>query len=166
MAIMGNLSLWLALLVSVYAAIAFALSARSQSRGLLNSARGGLVAVAGLVTVSVFILLYAIVTHNFQFEYVASYTGLNTSPLYLLSALWEGNSGSLLFWAWVLSVLSLIVLLRKWNKFPDLIPFAAMVLMLTQAFFLILLITKLSPFTQSSPVPSDGSGMNPLLLNI
>lgn len=152
MATLGSLSLWLALLTSVYTAFAFGLSAKSRSNGLRNSGRIGLIAIFCLLTVSVIILAWAIFTHNFQFEYVASETSINMSPLFLFSALWAGNAGSLLLWAWVLSLISVVVILRKWEKYSTLIPYGAMVLMITQFFFTFLLVFKLSPFNQLANV--------------
>ncbi len=80
---------------------------------LLESARNTLLAVCGLVSVSVAVLVYALLTHDFQIEYVAAYTSRDLSVSYLLSALWAGNDGSLLFWAWLLSVCAAVVVLQK-----------------------------------------------------
>ena len=98
MAEIGYISLFLALVASIYSAIAFVFGVRGKHPELVASARNSLVAVCGLVSISVARLMYALVSHDFQIEYVASSTSLDLSLPYLISALWAGNDGSLLFW--------------------------------------------------------------------
>ncbi|HEX7474375.1 MAG TPA: cytochrome c biogenesis protein CcsA, partial [Dehalococcoidales bacterium] len=162
---LGYGCLVLALAVSLYTAAAFWLEARGRQFPAIFRARTALFVAVGLVSVSVAVLLYAIFAHDFQFEYVASYTSLHTSALYLLSALWAGNSGSLLFWTWLLSIFSLLVVWRKQRQYPALLPYAASIMLAVQAFFLILLVAVINPFNAASPVPSDGIGLNPMLQN-
>ena len=104
MAELGYTSLFLAFFAAIYSAGGFILGAKRKSPALISSARNGLLAVSGLVTIATGTLLYAIFTHNFQIEYVANYTSRDMSPTYLFSALWAGNDGSLLFWAWLISI--------------------------------------------------------------
>ncbi len=165
MADVGYIALFLALLASIYSAIAFIFGMRGKRPALINSARNGLLAACGLVSVSVATLLYALLTHNFRIEYVASYTSRDLSPAYLISALWAGNDGSLLFWAWLLSVFAVVAILQRRVVGKELVPYAGSVIMLTQAFFLILLLFVANPFQTLSFVPADGMGLNPMLEN-
>jgi len=166
MANIAYAALVIALVTAVYSALAFFIGADGRSPRTAASARNALVAVAGLVCLAELILLYAIFAHDFQFEYVASYTSLNTSPVYLLSALWAGNSGSLLFWAWLLSIFSLIATRRNIDTRRDFMPYASVVLMVTEAFFLLLIVAVASPFNVLLNIPVDGLGLNPMLENI
>ena len=166
MGTLGYISIIIAFAAAIYSAISFSLVAKKPSAHLFQRAHNSLVFVAILVSVSVLVLSYGIFTHNFELEYVSSYTSLNTSPFFLLSALWAGNSGSLLFWAWLLSVFSLIVILTRRGKERELVPWAAVVLMVTEAFFLLLLVAVMNPFTQNLQIPADGSGLNPMLQNL
>jgi cytochrome c-type biogenesis protein CcmF len=138
MADIGYIALFIALLVSIYSAVAFILGKRGRHPALINSARNSLLAVFGLISISVGALVYSLVTHNFQIEYVASYTSSDLSLGYLLSALWAGNAGSLLFWAWLLSLFATVVVLQKRNTGKELVPYASSIVMITQGFFLIL----------------------------
>lgn len=165
MADIGYIALLLALAASIYAAIAFIFGARGKSLALTHSARNSLLAVCGLVTLSVAALVHALVTHNFQIEYVASYTNRELSLTYLITGLWAGNSGSLLFWAWLLSILAAVVVLQKRDKGKELVPYASTIIMATQVFFLILLLSVSNPFQKLSFIPADGRGLNPLLEN-
>ena len=127
MADIGYITLLLALGAAIYSVFVYILGIRKKHPALLQSARNGLIAVCGLLSVSVMVMLIAILTHNFQIEYVASYTSRDMSLSYLLSALWAGNDGSLLFWAWLLSVFALIVVLQKRDVGKELVPWAAAV---------------------------------------
>ncbi len=124
MADIGYVALVLALIAAVYSAIAFVFGVRGKHQALINSARNSLLAVCGLVSISVAALLYALVTHDFQIEYVASYTSRDLSLTYLLSSLWAGNDGSLLFWAWLLSLFAAVVVLQRRDIGKELVPYA------------------------------------------
>ena len=165
MADIGYIALLLALLTSIYSAIAFVFGVRREYSPLITSARNSLLATFGLISVSVLLLLYALVTHNFQIEYVASYTSRDMSLPYLISTLWAGNDGSLLFWAWLLSLFATVVILQKRDTNRELIPYTSLVMMVTEAFFLILLLLISNPFQKLPFIPADGYGLNPLLEN-
>jgi cytochrome c-type biogenesis protein CcmF len=165
MANLGYIFLVIALVAAVYTAINYFLKGKDLHFRFLAGAGISLWAVTSLVTISTAILLIAIFTHNFSFEYVTSYSSLHTSNLYLLSALWAGNSGSLLFWTWLLSIFTLLAVWRKQAKYPGLVPYAAGTLLLIQAFFLLLLVAVNNPFNTVSVIPADGLGLNPLLQN-
>ena len=176
MADIGYTALFLALAVSFYSVITYILGGRSRDPVLLASARNGLLAGCGLVSISVAVLIYALVTHNFQIEYVAAYSSRDLSISYLLSALWAGNDGSLLFWAWLLSIFATVTVLQRRNVGKELVPYAAAIIMFTQVFFLILLLFIANPFQKLSyavnpglfnyvQIYADGYGLNPLLKN-
>ncbi len=165
MADIGYIALLLALVAAIYSAIAFIFGARGRHPGVRDSARNGLLAVSGLVSISVAALIYALVTHDFRIEYVASYTSRDLSLTYLLSALWAGNDGSLLFWGWLLSLFATVVILQKRDIGKELMPYASSIIMVTQAFFLILLLFVSNPFHKLAFVPAEGMGLNPLLEN-
>ena len=165
MADVGYITLFLALVASIYSAIGYVFGERGRHLALTGSARNGLLAVFGLVSISVAALLYALVTHDFQIEYVAFHTSRDLSLPYLISALWAGNDGSLLFWGWLLSLFAAVVVLQKRVVGKELLPYAGSVIMATQAFFLILLLFISNPFHKLAFVPTEGMGLNPLLEN-
>ena len=109
MADIGYIALFLSLLVAVYSAAALAIGAWKKHPRFIESARNALLATCGLVTVSVGIMLYALITHQFQIEYVAKYTSTDMPLVYIISSLWAGSAGSLLFWAWLISIFATIV---------------------------------------------------------
>lgn len=164
MAEIGYISLVLAFFVSLYAIVAFAIGARQSRASLITGGRASVVLVFILVSISALVLEIALVTHHFQLEYVTSYTSRDLSLPYVVSSWWAGNAGSLLFWAWVLSLAAMIFVLKKRDD-RTLLPYASAIVMFAQAFFLVMLISAQNPFTKLDFIPADGQGLNPLLEN-
>ncbi len=165
MAEMGYIALLLALLVSAYSALASFLGARRGRDELWASGRNAAYASFALVSLAAAVLIFAIFNHDFRIEYVAAYTSRDMSPAYLLSAFWAGNEGSLLFWAWTLALLGSVVLLQNRRRHRQLLPYVSMVVMVTQAFFLLLMVFVSNPFDTLAFTPAAGRGMNPMLEN-
>ena len=165
MADIGYIALFLALVAAIYASVAFIFGAKKRQPALVDSARNSILAVCGLLSVSVAALLYALITHNFKIEYVASYTSSDLSLIYLLSTLWAGNDGSLLLWSWLLSIFAAVVVLQRRDVGKELVPYASSVIMAIQTFFLILLLSLSNPFHKLAFVPAEGMGLNPMLEN-
>ncbi|MBX6361241.1 MAG: heme lyase CcmF/NrfE family subunit, partial [Acidobacterium ailaaui] len=82
---------------------------------------------------------------------------------YKFAALWSGQEGSLLLWAWLLTGYGFV--LRTRHKVDvKLTAYASTILAGIQLFFLLLLNFAAPPFSLvSGPVPQDGFGLNPLL---
>ncbi len=188
MADLGYASLLLSLIIALYAVGAALYAARRQNPQVLASAKNAVFVVAALTTLAVGILEWALVTHQFRLEYVAMETSIAQPLLYNISALWGGQEGSLLFWAWLLSVFAAVVLIQNHNKNQEQIPFVIAGLGITQAFFLALMTIVTdpekagffiynpfnsqaaaalvgSPFRLLDFTPLDGNGLNPLLQN-
>ncbi|HEY8531084.1 MAG TPA: heme lyase CcmF/NrfE family subunit, partial [Limnochorda sp.] len=111
-------------------------------------------------------LVWALLTAQFGFRYVAGHTSLSLSPFYRVTALWSGQEGSLLFWLWILATYTALVARRTpWEARHLLVP-AAFTLSAVAAFFALLVSRVASPFTVLAPAPADGIGLNPLLQNI
>ncbi len=169
----GTAALLLALLLSIYATVASFLGARRSTKDITNSgqaliasSKNTVFVVFGVLTPAVAIMEYFLLTGQFQVEYVAHYASRTQAFIYNLSALWGGQEGSLLFWGWVLSMFAVIVLIQNRRKHQELIPYVISGLMVTEAFFLVLMTFVTSPFKMLDFVPADGQGLNPLLQNI
>lgn len=188
MADLGYASLLLSLVLSLYAAGAAVFAARRNRPQVFVSAKNAMFVTAALTTVAVGVLEWALITHQFRIEYVAVQTNLAQPLLYSVSALWGGQEGSLLFWAWLLAVFTAVVLIQNSDKNQDLLPYVVAGLGLSQAFFLALMTIVTDPATSGFIVfnplnpnsaaalvgnpfrmldftPFDGNGLNPLLQN-
>ncbi len=162
-AAVGNLTLVLGLAVSLYVIFAAIFSQLKARPEFLASAKHGVLVVAGLTTLAVSILEWALLTHQFRFEYVANHVSGNQPAFYTVSALWGGQEGSLLFWVWLLGLFSAAVLIQQAGQRKHLVPWVIAFMAFTQAFFFALLIFISGPFTLLPQTPADGIGLNPLL---
>jgi cytochrome c-type biogenesis protein CcmF len=165
MAEIGYISLVLAFVACLYSIAAYIFGSRTNRPRVIGSANKSVLAAAVLFTISAVILLIALINHQFQIEYVASYTSSDMTLPYLISALWAGSAGSLLFWGWIISLSAAVVVFRKRKQGQELVPYASMIVMAVQAFFLLLLIVAQSPFHKLDFLPAEGIGLNPLLEN-
>jgi cytochrome c-type biogenesis protein CcmF len=161
----GYVSLFLALVVAAYSAFLSFWGARKEKSELIASSENGAIIVCLLLTIASAALLYALVTRDFGVDYVARYTNRTLPFLYTLTAFYAGQEGSLLFWAWLLSVFSAIVIWQNKRKNRSLLPYVTFILMAITFFFLILLTVVTNPFSRLPTLPADGQGLNPLLQN-
>src|SRR5215467_15471934 len=95
------------LCVMVVAAYTFAVSLAAGANGrprTLQAARYGAYGTVALIAVAVLCLAYAFVSHDFRLRYVAHYSDRSMPLVYLLTALWGGQDGSLLWWMFLLSL--------------------------------------------------------------
>ena len=165
MTTVGHVALALVLAISIYTAIAYILGSRRESPKLAERAQKGVTAVAALVTLASAILIYLLLTRDFQVEYVYRYVSTYLPTIYVLSAFWAGQEGSLLLWLWLLTIFSALIARREEGWSQELKPYALAVLALCQAFFALLLVFASNPFATSVVIPPEGFGMNPLLEN-
>ena len=153
--------------VLVTAAFAFALSLLASKRPrFLPPARSAAFATCALVVFNLLLLAYAFVTHDFRIRYVARYSDRSMSTGYLLTALWGGQDGSLLWWLFLLSANTTACLLWIKGKYKELEPYVIATLMTVMMFFVVIMAFSANPFSESiSGARVDGEGLNPLLQN-
>ncbi len=147
----------------------------------VESARRAMLLTFPLISLAAISLIYLLVSGHFELRYVYSVTSLEM-PLYLkITALWGGQEGSLILWSWLMSAFASAVMLRKWDRDREFLPWVVVVTGTTLAFFLSLSLFFNNPFARwwqtasgetaamfqpagSVPLtPSDGAGLNPLL---
>jgi cytochrome c-type biogenesis protein CcmF len=161
----GYLVLVTALLLALFGTVAGVLGGLRRNAGLVQSSFHAVYAVAGLVLLAAFILWYGLLADQFQVDYVWNHSERALPVFYKFSALWGGQSGSLLFWTLILSAYSVAVALAFRRRQLALMPFVNAVMLLTSLFFLVLLVFSANPFKLYAFVPPDGRGLNPLLQN-
>jgi cytochrome c-type biogenesis protein CcmF len=132
---------------------------------MIASGQNAAWAVTALITTASLTLLTAFAIHDFSLRFVWEHSS-RAMPLDLvLAAFYSGQQGSLLYWAWTLSVFSAIVLWqqRRPGQHRVLMPYVVAVLMTVEAFMTLLLGFVASPFESLPRTPFDGAGLNPLL---
>src|SRR4051794_36917434 len=164
MASLGSALLALAFLAALVAA-GLALAGRHGNRRRVELSRRTVYAFCGLLTACVAIIELAFAGNDFGFKIVSEHSSIETPPFYKLAAMWSSQEGSLLLWAWVLSIASSLALWAIRNKLREIVPYATAVMMGIAAFFtgLMLFAPDVQPFATLSPAPTDGIGLNPLL---
>jgi len=123
-------------------------------------------AMCAALWVAVAALEWALFHHDFNVEYVASYTSRNLPIFYTWSALYAGQKGSLLFWASVLSLFGSLAMVLTARRHRALLPYVAGVVCTVATFFIsVMLFAQANPFHRLAYTPLDGSGLNPQLQN-
>ncbi|WP_272421494.1 heme lyase CcmF/NrfE family subunit [Polyangium jinanense] len=155
-----------AILIAAAYTFAVALASSTGRPRLLQAARLGAYGTVALVGLSVLVLAFAFVSHDFRISYVARYSDRSMTTPYLVAALWGGQDGSLLWWLFLTSGFSAGCVAWLRRKYLELQPFVIATLMTIIGFFAILMIFAANPFTTSAGgAPMDGSGLNYQLRN-
>jgi cytochrome c-type biogenesis protein CcmF len=113
----------------------------------------------GLVISSVY-LMYALLTHQFQYYYVYAHSSLNLPVEYLVSAFWAGQEGTFLLWALFTAAAGYLLINKEKELISAMMPF----ILTGQAFLMLFLILE-NPFFHLGQQPADGLGLNPLLMD-
>jgi cytochrome c-type biogenesis protein CcmF len=162
---LGAIAVMLALVFALYAIAASVAQARTGLPALRRSATRAVVMVAVFLFTAAIALVASFVSHDFGVAYVAAHSGRAMPWYYTTAAFYGGQEGSLLYWALMLSLFAALAVLRAQRAPAALMPYVAATLMTIELFFLVLLAFVASPFTRLRFVPSDGSGLNPLLMD-
>ncbi|MCL5985811.1 MAG: heme lyase CcmF/NrfE family subunit [Actinobacteria bacterium] len=162
----GYITIIFAAIVTVVTIVLYAAGLKNKNRAFLEAGKGGSIVSFILMTISIGILLYLLVSRNFQVEYVADYTSRDLPLFYTITALWAGMDGSLLFWEWITLLFITIMVVR--SRFKDTLDSALvpLVMNIISVFFLVIIIFRTNPFRLAPIFPADGRGMNPLLQNV
>ena len=167
----GSLTLLIALILSIYTLVVGGLSLWLTRDGRINlpasrlgetARRAGTGSFAALCCAA-FALVWASFTNDYSVSYIFHHTNRALNVGYKFAALWSGQEGSLLLWAWLLSAYGFVLRLRH-RVDMRLTAFAGTILAGIQIFFLLLLVIATHPFSiQPGPLAADGTGLNPLL---
>lgn len=148
----------------------------------VESARLAMLLTFPMISLVALILIILLLTQRYEVAFVYNVTS-STMPFYLrITALWGGQSGSLIFWSWLMSAFASAVTLRKWDRDREFLPWVIVVSLVTLVFFVGLNLFVENPFERFwfSPStgtiqamfppanstliqPNDGRGLNPLL---
>ncbi len=165
--LVGNLSLAAAVLVAAGALLSGVAAARVNLVAGLRVARVLVVALWLFLTIAAAMLLVALESSDFRFAYVASYTERSLPAGFKFAAFWAGQEGSLLLWAWLLSLLSVFAVIGWRRESSREIAFAHSALAFFGAFFAALILFAANPFELlPGGAPADGRGLNPQLQDL
>jgi len=165
MAEIGHIALVLALVAAIYTVVAAFISPRFGPRYLARSTQSSILAVFGLYTLALGLILYAFYAKDFSFRIVAEHSSRDLPAVYTLSALYADKAGSLLFWGWLVSLFAALLVWRRSANQQPVIPYALAILAIIEAFFIALITFGVNIFEKYPAPPVDGFGLNPLLQN-
>ena len=160
---LGYVALLFALVASIYSLLAATYGKHTDDDRWIRSARNATIAILPLILLSSAMLVTSLLRNDFSVEYVWRVSSIDMPTYLKVTSLWGGQAGSLLFWNLLLATFTAIVMIRKWGEQRDLIPYALIVISLTQIFFLAISAFVENPFIRMDVVVADGNGLNPLL---
>src|SRR3954452_1480488 len=163
MAPLGYTCLLLALATCVYGIAASLYGVRRGRSDFAASGRRAMYALAAVLTLAVLVLELAFLRNDFSFNTVADTSSRTTPTLYRLAALWSSQEGSLLLWAWLLSLWSSLALVLTRRRLREVSTYATAILLGLGGFFVALMVFYANPFATTSPAPAEGVGLDPLL---
>jgi cytochrome c-type biogenesis protein CcmF len=172
----------LTFVIALYGVGAAIYGGLKKSSAWVESARKAMLLTFPLILLVAATLEYLLLTGAYQVQFVYEVTS-SSMPFYLkMTALWGGQSGSLILWSLLMSAFAFAATLRKWERDREFLPWVISVCMLTFAFFVGLALFVNNPFdrfwqaadgTQLAAMfaplgataifPVDGNGLNPLL---
>lgn len=165
MSLIGELSLWVALLMACWSATVSFAGGSLKRNDLVISGVRGLYATFAMVVVASVGLWYSLLTKDFSLNYVASHISSTMPNVYIFTSFWSGQAGSMLFWALILSMYGTVAIATSRKRNPELIPWATGTLAAILVFFIVTMCFKANPFERLNFIPADGKGMNPQLQN-
>src|ERR1700753_3453787 len=168
----GNLPLLLGLALRGYNLFAGAIALRQLATGargrmsperMAETARRAGIGSFFAVTCAAVALVYTAFTNDFSVSYILHHSNRALPGAYKFAALWSGQEGSLLLWAWLLTAYGFVLRMRH-KVDVTLTAYASTILAGIQIFFLLLLNFAAPPFALvQGRQPADGFGLNPLL---
>ena len=165
MTILGQLALGLGLLLATWGAVVGTIGGIRGRPELIDSARRAVFALFGVISVAALSLLVALLTRDFNVEYVWSYTSRQLPTVYTFSAFWAGQAGSLLFWALILTGFAAAAMWLTPSRYQTLMPYVGAVTCTVALFFISAMVFSANPFDRLPFTPADGNGLNPQLQN-
>jgi cytochrome c-type biogenesis protein CcmF len=165
MAVVGRALLIMALGVAVYGVATSLYGARTGRGEWVDSGRRAVYALAALAAAAFAILEVAFLRSDFSYNVVAGHSSTTTPTFYKLAAAWSSQEGSLLLWVVLLSVWSSLILFLTRRRVREIAPYATAVLLGFGAFFTSLAVFFANPFATSARPPTEGAGLDPLLLH-
>jgi cytochrome c-type biogenesis protein CcmF len=163
MADLGRACLLLALAVCAYGIGASLYGVRTGRVEFSDSGRRAVYALAGILTVAFAVLEVAFLHNDFAFNTVADTSSRTTPTFYRAAALWSSQEGSLLLWAWLMSLCSSLALFLTRKRMRDIAAYATAIMLGFGGFFVSLMVFYANPFQTTTPAPPEGAGLDPLL---
>jgi cytochrome c-type biogenesis protein CcmF len=163
--VVGELSLWIALLMATWCATVSIAGGLTGRGDLIRSGERAAYAGFAFTALASVGLWTALLSRDFSLAYVAGQISANMPDVYVFTAFWSGQAGSMLFWALILAFYAALTVWSNRSTNRELMPFVTGTLGAVLLFFLATTAFKANPFSRLDWLPLDGRGMNPQLQN-
>jgi len=173
----GHFSLCLSwILATIGCAAGVIVGARAMGPMWVSFVRRITVLCAVGIGCAIFSLGYSFVTDDYSLQYVWQYSNADMAPIYKVTAIWGGMDGSMLLWAFLLSISIAIAAVKSDSWSTRLTPWILGFANSSICFFLTVTVFFTNPFRYvifrdpatggaDALIPMDGNGLNPLLQN-
>ncbi|HET6843819.1 MAG TPA: heme lyase CcmF/NrfE family subunit [Candidatus Angelobacter sp.] len=165
MPLLGSFCLLFALALALCSFVTGILAARRQdAKGIRLGEIARRAGMASFFAVSggALALTWAALNNDFSVAYIYHHTNKVLPIPYKIAALWSGQEGSLLFWAWLLAGYGFVLRFRH-KVDRKLTAMASIIIAGIQIFFLLIVNFAANPFGIMDTIPTDGAGLNQLL---
>jgi cytochrome c-type biogenesis protein CcmF len=159
----GHFSLTLALLLALLQGILPIYGAARGNATLMAFARSAALGQFIFVAIAFGCLTQSFLSNDFSVLYVAQHSNSQLPLIYRFSAVWGGHEGSLLLWAFLLTLWTVAVS-RFSKRLPDeMVARVVGTMGLVSVGFLLFMLFTSNPFERLLPPAMDGRDLNPLL---
>ena len=159
----GSIALWVAFASVLVTVIAGAVGAFKHNPRIIQLSEYGTYLTAIALTLAVGALQLALITLDYSLQYVADYTSNGLSLLYRVGSMWAGQGGSLLLWAWLVSLCAAYITYMNHLKNWGISAYTTAVFASVTGLFTGLALFFANPFISATQTFVDGVGLNPLL---
>ncbi len=165
MILVGELSLWVALLMAAWTTTVSFAGGMQGRQDLVKSGERALYATWAFTVLASIGIWTALFSHDYSIKFVASHTSSNLPKIYTFTAFWAGQSGSMLFWSLILTTYAAIAVVTNRRTNRQMMPWVTGTLGVISLFFLMTMCFGANPYERLDWIPPDGRGMNPQLQN-
>lgn len=164
---LGHFCLVLSVLTAFYALVVGAYGAKLKKDNFISSARNAVYLYGAFSVLSIVLLGKAFLQHDYRYAYVWQTSNNEMHWPYLISAIWGGMDGSMLLWATITAIFSVLAVYRTKYIAVNLLNWLIPVVSASTLFFLSVVLFLTNPFRLVPGLPElqDGNGLNPLLQN-
>jgi len=160
---LGHFAVVIALVLSVVGISTPMIGLKSRNGTWVVVGRQAVIGAFVMLTIGMATLIYAYLTEDYTVKYIAATSNSKLPIFYKIAGLWGGHEGSLLLWAWILSLYCMLAVIIHWKSQPVVMPYLIMIESIILCGFLLLILFLSNPFERNFPGPLDGRDLNPLL---
>ncbi|MHB1117221.1 heme lyase CcmF/NrfE family subunit [Sideroxydans sp.] len=159
----GSFALVVALFIAIVQGVLPILGAARGNEVFMGTARTLANGQFVFVAIAIACLTYSFIINDFSVLYVAQHSNSQLPVIYRVAAVWGGHEGSLLLWAFILTLWTVAVAAFSKHLPLEMVARVLGVMGLVSVGFLMFMLFTSDPFDRLLPAALDGRDLNPLL---